>query len=357
MAGVLNTSTAYEQRSVIRFLWSKGRTPIEIHREMQPTYGERCLALRSVRWWCSEFENGRENLHDNERAGRPRLSVTDDNTARVDAMVKAERRVRIKDIAQELDISFGSAFDIIHECLGYRKVSCRWVPKQLDDVMKGKRMIASLNHLQRYAEEGDNFLDRLVTGDETWVLHYTPESKQESMVWKHPQSPVKKKFRTAPSVHKVMLTAFWDCRGPLVLDFMPRGATINADRYCSTLSLLRAAIRKKRRGILNVDNVIILHDNARPHVAMKTVDKLRKFHWEMLEHPPYSPDLAPSDFHLFGPLKKFLAGQRFTCDDEVKATVRKWFRSRTADFYRSGIAKLVLRWDKCLNRHGDYVEK
>ena len=221
MAGVLNTSTAYEQLSVICFLWSKGRTPIEIHRGMQQTYGERCLALRRVRWWSSEFENGRENLNDNERAGRPRLSVTDKNTARMGAMVKAERRVRIKDIAQELDISFGSAFNII-------------------------------------------------------------------------------------------------------LDF---------------------------------DNVIILHDNARPHVANKSVNKLRKFHWEFLEHPPYNPDLARSDFHLFSPLKKFLARQRFTCVDEVKAAVRQWFRSQTADFYCSGITKLVLRWDKCLNRHGDYVEK
>ena len=82
---------------------------------MQPTYGERCLALRSVRWCCSEFKNGRENLNDNERAGRPTVSVTDDSTARVGAMVKAEWRVRIKDIAQELDISFGSAFNINHE--------------------------------------------------------------------------------------------------------------------------------------------------------------------------------------------------------------------------------------------------
>ena len=89
MVGVLNTFTAYEQRSVIRFLWSKGRTPIEIHRGMQPTYGERCLALRSVGWWCFEFENGRENLNDNDHAGRPCVSVTDDNTACVGAMVKA----------------------------------------------------------------------------------------------------------------------------------------------------------------------------------------------------------------------------------------------------------------------------
>ena len=127
--------------------------------------------------------------------------------------------------------------------------------------------------------------------------------------------------------------------------------------YCSTLSLLSAVIRKKRRRILDVDNVIILHDNVRPHVANKTVNKLRKFHWEFLEHPPYNPDLAPSDFHLFSPLKKILAGQRFTCDDEVKAVVRQWFHSQLANFYCSGITKLVLRWVKCLNRHGDYVEK
>ena len=146
-------------------------------------------------------------------------------------------------------------------------------------------------------------------------------NQNSSMVWKHPQSPVRKKFRTAPSVHKVMLTAFWGCCGQLVLDFMPRGATINADRYCSKMSLLRAAIRKKHSGFLDVENVIILHVNARPHVVYKTVNKLRKFHWEFLKHPPYSPDLAPSDFHLFSPLKKFLAGQRFTCDDEVKAAV------------------------------------
>ena len=92
-------------------------------------------------------------------------------------MVKADRRVRIKDIAQELDFPFGSAFNIIHECLGYRKFSCRWVPKQLDDVMKGKRMIASLNHLQRYAEEDENFLVRIVTG------YCLTRRNQNSRVW------------------------------------------------------------------------------------------------------------------------------------------------------------------------------
>ena len=84
--------------------------------------------------------------------------------------------------------------------------------------------------------------------------------------------------------------------------------------------------------ILDVDNVVILHDNARPHVAIRTADKLRSFHWESLDHPPYSPDLVPSDFHVFGPLKEFLAGQRFTCNDKAKTAVRRWFHSQPDEF-------------------------
>lgn len=94
------------------------------------------------------------------------------------------------------------------------------------------------------------------------------------------------------AVGKLMLTVFWYCRGPLLLDFMPQGAIINADSYCGTLALLRAAIRKKRPGIL-VDNVVLLHDNARPHVANRTAAQLQSFGLEIMEHAPYSPDLAP----------------------------------------------------------------
>jgi histone-lysine N-methyltransferase SETMAR len=75
------------------------------------------------------------------------------------------------------------------------------------------------------------------------------------------------------------------------------------------------------------------------------------------ESPPYSPDLAPSDFHLFLHLKKFLAGQRFNNDEDVKRTVQKGLSSQAAAFYDEGIQKLVSRYDKCLNNGGNCVEK
>ncbi|XP_033609027.1 histone-lysine N-methyltransferase SETMAR-like [Cryptotermes secundus] len=211
MVGVLNTSTLYEQRSVIHFLWSKGRMPIEIHREMQLTYVDKCLALRSVWWWwCSKFTNGWEDLNDNERLGQPLTSLTLDNTARVDAMVKADWCVHLKVISKEPGILYGSVYNIIRDFSGYHKVSCPWVPKLLDDLNKAKRMMMSLPHLQHYFKEGEWFLDLIVTGDETWVLHFTPKSKQQSMVWKHPGSPVTEKFRRMPSIRKLMVIVFWD---------------------------------------------------------------------------------------------------------------------------------------------------
>jgi histone-lysine N-methyltransferase SETMAR len=102
-----------------------------------------------------------------------------------------------------------------------------------------------------------------------------------------------------------------------------------------------------------VDDVVLLHDNARPHVANRTAARLQSFGWEIMEHAPYSPDLAPSDYHVFGPLKKFLAGQRIISNDDAKTTVRWWFRTQPAEFYNTGISRLVVRWDKCLNRGGD----
>jgi len=72
----------------------------------------------------------------------------------------------------------------------------------------------------------------------------------------------------------------------------------------------------------------------------------------VLPHAPYSPDLAPSDGHLFGPIKKMLGGQKFASDTEVQSTDRQWLRQQPASFFASGIHKLVDRLDKCLNKFG-----
>jgi histone-lysine N-methyltransferase SETMAR len=91
-------------------------------------------------------------------------------------------------------------------------------------------------------------------------------------------------------------------------------------------------------------------DGARPHTAAATVKHIATFGWPRLDHAPYSPDLAPSDFHFFPTLKRTLEGRRFTTNEDVA-------RTQNTDFYQQGFFKLVKRWDKCISVGGDYVEK
>jgi len=101
----------------------------------------------------------------------------------------------------------------------------------------------------------------------------------------------------------------------------------------------------------------LLHDNACPHTAAHTVDNLRALKFEVLKHPPYSLDLAPSDFHLFVPMKEHVRGQKFADDNEVMETVKSWLKATPKSFFLEGIRKLVDRWTKCVVKHGQYVEK
>lgn len=105
------------------------------------------------------------------------------------------------------------------------------------------------------------------------------------------------------------------------------------------------------------DGVVFLQDYATPHTAGVTQELLRKFKWEVWRHPPYSPDLAPCDYHLFGSLKQDLGGQRFATDNEVQEAVSKWLKQIGRNFYERGIEKLVTRYEKCLEKLGGYVEK
>jgi hypothetical protein len=111
-----------------------------------------------------------------------------------------------------------------------------------------------------------------------------------------------------PSARKVMLTVFWDCQGVLLAHFQKRGENLNSASDCEVLLKLWDVISRKRPDQL-ATGVLLRHDNARPHTARATQERIQELQWELLEHPPYSPDLATSDFHLFGPLKNHLDGK------------------------------------------------
>jgi len=185
--------------------------------------------------------------------------------------------------------------------------------------------------------------------DETWLYHYDPETKQQSMEWRHCGSPRPKKFRVQKSAEKVLASIFWGQDGIILIDYPPKGQTINAEYYSSLLVQLKDILKEKRRGKFT-KVVLFLHDNAPAHRVLATQKKLAHLGFQCLDHPPYSPNLAPSQYHLFPGLKKQLKCRRFSSDAEVIAAAETFW------IFLNGLQKLELQAKKCIELRGEYVE-
>jgi len=133
--------------------------------------------------------------------------------------------------------------------------------------------------------------------DETWLYHYDLETKQQSMEWRHSGSPRPKKFQVQKSTGKVLVSILWDQDSILLID-LPKGQTINEEYYSSLLVQLKDILKEKwRRKVTK--GVLFLHDSDPAHCALATQKKLAYLGFHCLDHPPYSLDLTPSDYHLF----------------------------------------------------------
>jgi len=146
--------------------------------------------------------------------------------------------------------------------------------------------------------------------DETWLYHYDPETKQQSMEWRHSGLPCPKNLQVQKSAGKVLTSIFLDQDGILLIDYPPKGQTINAEYYSSLLVQLKDILKEKRCGKVT-KGVLFLHDNAPAHWALANQKKLAYLGFQCLDHPPYSLDLALSDYLLFPGLKKTIERSPF----------------------------------------------
>ena len=138
-----------------------------------------------------------------------------------------------------------------------------------------------------------------------------------------------KNSKHRPRLERSCWLFFWNSERVVLADFLEKEATVNSQRYIETLTGLKR--RVERTGIRN--ETLLQHDNTSPHTSAATRDAIQRLEFSVLPHPPYSPDLAPSDLHLFPKLKEHLKGQRFSCDEEVKSALRKCFQKQNTNFF------------------------
>ena len=342
-------------RAVIKHFYLKAWTPTQIKNELDLVYAESAPSYTTVKNWVNEFKWGRTSLSDEQRPGRPKTATTEEKVRQVHEMVLVNRRSKASEIAEALGISKDRVLFILHEDLHMKKINVKWVPHALNADQKLTRVLFSEHNLSKLSQNPTDFWRRFVTADETWVHHYIPEAPQALREWTASGERPSGQVKRTKSSGKVFATVFWDMHGILLIDYLPPKSTSTGEYYAGLLDRLKEVISTQRPG-LKKKKVLFHHDNASPHRSHVVMSKLDEVSFEIVQHPAYSPDLAPCDYYLFTNLKKHLSGKVFSTNEEVVYAVNAYFGSMNAAFYSRGIQMLKDRWTRCVQLKGDYVE-
>ena len=270
-------------------------------------------------------------------------------------MVLENKKLKVREIAKMVGISNERVCNVLHQHLHMKKLCAKWVPRSLTIDQKRIRVNNSEQNLAYFNRNPREFLRRFVTMDETWIHYYTPDSREASREWVEPGGSAPKRPKTQKSAGKVMASVFWDARGIIYIDYLEKGRTITGVYYAALLDRLVDEIKEKRPH-LQKKKILYHDDNAPSHTSIIAQTKKHELGLELFSHPPYSPDLAPSDYYLFSNLKRWLCGKRFQSNEEVKCETEAYFEGLEKSSYLKGIEKLKDRWKRCIELKGDYVE-
>lgn len=322
--------------------YDMGHTAAEAYRNLTQAMGQDSISRSTCYKWFDKFKTGDRSLRDEERSGRPQIF----DESKLRALIEADPRLTTRCLAAQLGCGHGTVYRHLIAIGKVLKLGT-WVPHALTEFDRHRRSDTCLSLLSR--GRNFNWLNDVITGDEKWALYITRSRHRQWVSVEQQAEPEPK-----PDLHekKVMLSVWWDSQGIIYHEFLPHNVTITAAYYSSQLERLKVQLASVRPGR---DRVIFLHDNARPHTAKLTREKLLQLGWEVLPHPAYSPDIAPSDYHLFRALDNHLHGKSFTEENELKMQISQFFASKPASFYEHGIHTLPDRWRKVVDLDGAYI--
>jgi len=245
-----------EQRINIKFCVKIGKSASETLTLLTVAYGEYGMKKSSVFEWHRRFKEEREDVQDDPRSGQPKKQRTNANVNRVRTLVRLDRRIGVRVIAEELNMNRETVPQIVKEDLGMRNFPAKMVPRILKHDRK-QRWLHISSGLLRNAE----MFGRDIAGDETWCFQHDPETKQQNMQWKTQNPPRPKKVRIVRSQVKTILVCFFDHKGIVHCGFIAQGQKVNQQCYLEVLTRLRESVRRIRTRLWP-DTWILRHDNA-----------------------------------------------------------------------------------------------
>lgn len=341
-------------RAIIFYNFQRGLTQQQCLDELNSIFGGEAPSRTSVYRWFTEFNRGRSSLNDEFREGRPKSVVVPKNIDAVRELILQDRHVTYREIAVSLDISGTSIHSILHEHLAVKKLCSRWIPHNLAIAQKQARVNWSQEMLKKFNRGASKHVYDIVTGDESWIYAYEPESKQQSTVWVFQGEPNPTKVVRARSTSKQMVACFFGKTGHVLTVPLEQRRTVNSEWYTTIcLPKVFGEIRKTNRR----RRIMLHHDNASSHTSARTSDFLSAQNVDLMSHPPYSPDLAPNDFFLFPNIKNKLRGQRFSTPEEAVDAFKMHVLEIPQSEWKKCFENWFTRMQKCIDLHGEYFEK
>ena len=227
-----------EQRVCVKVCCKLGKKFTQTFQLLNQAYREDCMSRTQCYDWFKRFKAGRMSVDVDPRPGRPSTSTDDDHVERVRAAIRGNRLSTVREVADEVGISIGPCHQILTEKIQMRSVSAKFVPRLLTEDQKDNRVEIS-QELLANANGNENFLKKIITGDETWVYGYDVETKLQSPQWMGKGSPRPKKARMSRSKIKVFLVVFFDWKGIVHHEFVPSGQMVNKQFYQEVLARFR----------------------------------------------------------------------------------------------------------------------
>lgn len=344
-----------EQRTCVKFCVKIGKTCTETVDLLRQAFGEQALSQAAVYRWFTRFQAGQESVEDDSRSGRPLCSTTNEKIEQCRQIILKDRRVTVREIAQEVGISYGSAESILKDVLLVSRLGSKFIPKELNCQQKDTRREVAAQNLQAFADD-PGLLQRIITGDESWIYGFDAETSAQSSEWRFKNEPRPTRVKRGPSRIKVLLIVFFDIQGVVYHEFLPEGRTVNKEYYREVLSRLREAVRRNRPELWTNQSWVLHHDNAPAHTSLLVSEYLAKNSMAVLPQPPYSPDLAPCDFFLFPKLKSELKGKKFDTREEIAEKSRMRLKAIPKDSFKKCFEEWKNRFELCIKAGGDYFE-
>ncbi|XP_065799354.1 histone-lysine N-methyltransferase SETMAR-like [Muntiacus reevesi] len=327
-------------RAIFLFEFKMGRKAAETTRNINNAFGPGTAKERTVQWWFKKFRKGDESLEDDERSARP--SEVDNDQLR--EIIDADPLKTTRKIAEELKVNHSTVVRHLKQIGKVKKLN-KWVPHELTENQKNRRFEVSSSLILR--NNNEPFLDRIVTCHEKWILS---DNRQQSAQ----RLDRGKTLNLYPK--KIMVTVWWSAAGLIHYSFLNPGETITSEKYAQQINEMHQKLQHLQPALVNRKGPVLLHDNTRPHVAQPALQKFNELGYEVLPHPPYSPDLLPTDYHFFKHLDNFLQGKHFHNQQDAENAFQEFVESRSTGFYTTGINELTSRWQKCVDCNGSYFD-